>query len=115
MPDMHQLNLWEVILPVAEPALIALVNDALRTLTADTGFPYDTVDTLPEDFFLSRQGLGFHWNPATIAAGAADHIEITLPYDRLYWVFTDLGRTLTNDIGNSPHATSPRRQSARHR
>ncbi|MDR2185149.1 MAG: RsiV family protein [Treponema sp.] len=71
-------------------ALQPLLEEALRvraglkqgeSLRAG-GFFEDAV-TAPDNFFLSEQGLGFHWDPYEIAPYAAGSVEVTIPYDKI--------------------------------
>jgi hypothetical protein len=46
---------------------------------SSAGFFEDEI-TLPENFFLSEKGIGFHWNPYEIAPYAMGAIEVVTPY-----------------------------------
>ncbi|MDR2021291.1 MAG: DUF3298 and DUF4163 domain-containing protein [Treponema sp.] len=82
-----QLKLEDLVRSRAE--LQPLLEEALRAQTGlkpgeplrGGGFFEDTV-TAPDNFFLSEEGLGFHWDPYEIAPYAAGPVEATIPYDR---------------------------------
>lgn len=46
------------------------------------GFSTDLPE-IPENFFLTPVGLGFHWDPYEIAPYAAGPVEIIIPYEEL--------------------------------
>jgi hypothetical protein len=53
---------------------------------------------VPENFFLSSDGLGFCWNPYEIAPYAMGVIEIVLPYDHIEDLLSDGGRVLFKNL-----------------
>jgi hypothetical protein len=80
-------TLDDVLKDGSRPALGRLVEAALRaraglapTLPLTQGGYFEDSPEIPENFFLSAQGLGFHWDPYEIAPYAMGPIEITIPY-----------------------------------
>ncbi|MDR2633212.1 MAG: RsiV family protein [Treponema sp.] len=82
LEDLIQADAWS--------ALEALIAQALRTqadLTEDEplsqgGFFEDEV-AVPDNFFLTPEGLGFHWDPYEIAPYVMGSMEVLLPYEQL--------------------------------
>jgi hypothetical protein len=83
-----QLKLDDLLRDGAKPELRALMEDALRDsrglgrgepLSAG-GFFEDSVE-IPGNFFLTREGLGFRWDPYEIGPYVMGPVEITLPYE----------------------------------
>jgi hypothetical protein len=52
------------------------------------GFFTDTPE-IPENFFLTSTGLGFHWDPIEIGPYVMGSIEIIIPYEELTEVFQE--------------------------
>ncbi|MHB9293569.1 hypothetical protein Holit_02695 [Hollandina sp. SP2] len=86
----QRLTLADIIEPASWPLVEALIAQALRieaNLEPDAplsqgGFFEDTVE-VPENFFLTPQGLGFHWDPYEIAPYVMGSIEVLLPYEQI--------------------------------
>jgi hypothetical protein len=105
LEDKRKLSIWDIIRDDAKQALDAQVEESLRKYMeipswiplSEGGFFEDSVDKL-EDFFLSPQGLAFQWDPYEIAPYSIGLIEITLPYDQLQGLFTELGISLTKEF-----------------
>jgi hypothetical protein len=72
------------------PALKSIVEEALRnyagisqtTPLSEGGFFEDTVP-VPENFFITPEGFGFHWDPYEIAPYSMGPIEIRIPFEKL--------------------------------
>ncbi|MDR3335117.1 MAG: DUF3298 domain-containing protein [Treponema sp.] len=70
-----------------KPALERFIEDALRSYTelepgaplSGGGFFEDTIP-IPDNFFLSSEGIGFHWDPYEIAPYVMGSIEVVLPF-----------------------------------
>ncbi|MDR3123578.1 MAG: RsiV family protein [Treponema sp.] len=105
LEDKRLLALNDILRDEAKPALGDLVEAELRKQAgipdwiplSEQGFFENSVEKL-DDFFLQPQGLGFQWDPYEIAPYSAGLIEIVIPYDKLYGMFTDLGLALSKDI-----------------
>ncbi|MDR2103325.1 MAG: RsiV family protein [Treponema sp.] len=90
LEKMKRLNLEDIIKPGSEPALMKEVTIALRDISNLAGdaplssgnYFEDTIE-VPKNFFMSAQGLGFHWDPYEIAPYAVGPIEILIPYDKI--------------------------------
>ncbi|MDR2797145.1 MAG: RsiV family protein [Treponema sp.] len=86
----QRLVLEDLIEPASRSRLEVLVAQALRSeanLEPDEplsqgGFFEDTVE-VPDNFFLTPEGLGFHWDPYEIAPYVMGSIEVLLPYEQI--------------------------------
>ncbi|MDR0553859.1 MAG: RsiV family protein [Treponema sp.] len=96
---------------VESTALNALLTQALRrakglsdnTPLSQGGFFEDKVET-PENFFISPDGIGFHWDPIQIAPYSEGQIEAVIPYAELADILTDQGRSLVAEPPAPPTA-----------
>lgn len=87
---MQALTPADLIEPDSWSRLEELVVQALRieaNLEPDEplsqgGFFQDEVE-IPDNFFLTPQGLGFHWNPYEIAPYVMGSMEVLLPYEQI--------------------------------
>ncbi|MDR1256962.1 MAG: RsiV family protein, partial [Spirochaetaceae bacterium] len=96
-----QVFLDDILQSGARPSLQARIDDSLReTYGAAPGASLRTAGFLedsggvPENFFLSPDGLGFSWKPYEIAPYAMGAIEIVLPYTLIEDLLNDRGRNL---------------------
>lgn len=91
--DTHKVQpaaLADIIEPASWPLVEERIAQALRieaNLEPDEplsqgGFFEDTVE-IPDNFFLTSQGLGFHWDPYEIAPYVMGSIEVLLPYEQI--------------------------------
>jgi hypothetical protein len=90
LAEMKRLGLEDIIKPGSEPALAREVEAALRdfsNLTGETplsqGYYFEDTIAPSRNFFLSSQGMGFHWDPYEIAPYVVGPVEILIPYDRI--------------------------------
>ncbi|MDR2394124.1 MAG: RsiV family protein [Treponema sp.] len=82
LEDLIQADAWS--------RLEALIAQALRTQAnlkedeplSQGGFFEDEV-AVPDNFFLTAEGLGFHWDPYEIAPYVMGSIEVLLPYEQI--------------------------------
>ncbi|MDR1443950.1 MAG: RsiV family protein [Treponema sp.] len=82
-----QIGLQDFMRKDSGPLLTALVNRELRAAqnlgAADSlkqaGFFVDDAE-LTENYFLSPQGLGFHWDPYEITPYVMGYVEVFIPY-----------------------------------
>ncbi|MDR2097182.1 MAG: RsiV family protein [Spirochaetaceae bacterium] len=91
-----------------EEALQKQIDDALRAkyakYNADSGTALKTIgffeDTAgkSENFFVSKEGLGFCWNPYDIAPYSMGVIEVVLPYDKIENLLTERGVALFKNL-----------------
>jgi hypothetical protein len=63
----------------------------------DLGFLTDTVER-SENFFVSREGLGFCWNPYEIAPYSMGTIEVVLPYEQIKSLLTERGAAMLENL-----------------
>lgn len=87
--EMKKLDLEDVIKPGSRPALAREVEAALRNFSnlagdepLSQGYYFEDTIEPSRNFFLSSQGLGFHWDPYEIAPYVVGPVEILIPYDR---------------------------------
>jgi hypothetical protein len=110
------LKLEDVLAADAQSELIRYLEEALRDYAATTleqplaanesiteAYPFweeywNNRSQLPENFFLTKEGLGINWNPYDIAPYAYGAIEITLPYDKIEAIISEQGHTLINTL-----------------
>jgi hypothetical protein len=86
----RELHLEDIIRGDARPDLIRWIEGELRTLAgldaaaplSDGGFFDDSVG-IPENFFLTTEGLGFHWDPYEIAPYVMGPLEIIIPKEKI--------------------------------
>jgi hypothetical protein len=86
----EQVRLEDILKAGAFPDLERHIVEELRkqaNLATDTplsegGFFEDTPG-VPENFFLSAQGVGFHWDPYAIAPYVMGSLEVILPYEQI--------------------------------
>ncbi|MDR1948710.1 MAG: RsiV family protein [Spirochaetaceae bacterium] len=86
----RQLNIENLLKRGAKATLQQRLEAELRAITnlegtaplSEGGFFEDTVE-IPENFFLSSEGLGFHWDPYEIAPYVMGPIEVFLPAENV--------------------------------
>jgi hypothetical protein len=100
-----RVRLADIVREESRPALKRLVNRELRAAKKlgpgdslkKAQFFVDEVE-LPENFFLSPQGLGFHWDPYEIASYAEGFIEAIVPFDELTAFLSPEGHRLAREL-----------------
>jgi hypothetical protein len=100
-----QVRLADIIREESLPALRHLVNGELR---AGKGLgPGDSLKKalffvdeaeLSENFFLSPQGLGFHWDPYEIASYAEGYVEALVPFGEIETFLSPRGLELVREL-----------------
>ncbi|MDR2746080.1 MAG: RsiV family protein [Treponema sp.] len=101
----RQIRLSDIIRKESEPALKQVVNRELRAgknlgpgdSLKNGSFFVDEAE-LPEDFFLSPQGLGFHWNPYEIAPYSEGHVETLVSSGDIRAFLSPGGQRLTGEL-----------------
>lgn len=104
-----RVRLSDLIREESRPALRRLVNRELRAGKklgpADSlkkaRFFVDEAE-LSENFFLSPQGLGFHWDPYEIASYAEGYVKAVVPFDDLTALLSPEGRRLVRELRETP-------------
>jgi hypothetical protein len=102
------VHLSDLIRSEARPMLKILMN---RQLRADkklgsndslqrAGFFVDEAE-LTDHYFLSPQGLGFHWDPYEIAPYVEGYVEAIVPYGELENYLSPEGQRLAREFGNT--------------
>jgi hypothetical protein len=77
--------------------LLAKYGGGSGTSLTSIGFFTDTAEK-SENFFISREGLGFCWNPYDIAPYSMGFIEVVLPYDQIKNLLTEHGAALFENL-----------------
>jgi hypothetical protein len=100
-----QVRLSDIIREESRPALTGSVN---RKLRAAKGLgPGDSLEKamffvdeaeLSENFFLSPQGLGFHWDPYEIAPYAEGYVEVLVPFGEIETFLSPRGLELIREL-----------------
>jgi hypothetical protein len=103
--EKQQLSLEDLFLESAKAPLKALVEDALRNYSKlspgkplSAGYYFDDSIEVSENFFLTPEGIGFHWNPYEIAPYSVGFIEVVVPYERLQGLLTPKGTALVSQL-----------------
>jgi hypothetical protein len=89
----------------SEPVLQEYIMEVLRAQyglapgapLSGGGFFEDSV-AVSEDFFLSREGIGFQWDVYEIAPYSMGSIEIVIPYKKINDLFTPRGLSLIKEF-----------------
>jgi hypothetical protein len=88
------------------PQLYSLGLDELRAkdnLPPDadlsSGIYFEDRPALPDNFFLTKGGFGFHWNVYEIAPYAEGSIEIIIPWEKIRPFLSEKGISLLADFG----------------
>jgi hypothetical protein len=102
---LSKLELSDILQAGAEGELQTRIDDDLRTrYRAAPGTPLTSVGFLndtagvPQNFFVSREGLGFCWNPYEIAPYAMGTLEVVLPYAQIKNLLNDRGREVFENL-----------------
>jgi hypothetical protein len=90
MVKIKTISLDELIRENTYPTLQRLIAARLReqagikrnTPLSQGGF-FTDMPELTENFFLTPEGIGFHWNPYEIAPYSMGSVEVVIPYDEL--------------------------------
>jgi hypothetical protein len=85
-----RLSIGDLIADSGRPLLRQRIEDELRILgEVEAGEPLSTglffMDAveIPDNFFITKGGLGFHWDPYEIAPYVVGPIEIIIPIEQL--------------------------------
>jgi hypothetical protein len=88
--DTSRVSLQDLLKPGAEPALRELAERELRSFAGiESGAPlkegsfFENTLELPDNFFITGEGLGFHWDPAEIGPYSLGPVEIIISYQDL--------------------------------
>lgn len=100
-----RLTLDDIVKTTARPLILEQTEEALRSLRGlkagapltEGGF-FENSISIPDNFFLSSEGLGFHWDPYEIAPYSDDSIEVILPYESIGDFLTEKGRSLAREV-----------------
>jgi hypothetical protein len=99
------LTLEDLFTDPGDPGLYRLVQNALReyagleqNASLSSGPYFEDDPYITSDFFLNREGLGFHWNPYEIAPYSERHIEVVIPWEKLAGLLNAYGRELAEAL-----------------
>jgi hypothetical protein len=102
---LSKVELTDILQTGAENELEVQINDALRArYHAKPGEPLTSVGFLsetanvPQNFFVSREGLGFCWNPYEISPYVMGTLEVVLPYAQIENLLNDKGREMVKNL-----------------
>jgi hypothetical protein len=97
--DLRVLSWEELFTDPQGPELRPLILAGLREYTGlnekaplSSGIYFEDEPAMTANFFLSREGLGFHWNPYEIAPYSEGHIEVIIPWEKLEPLLSEYGR-----------------------
>ncbi|MDR0761084.1 MAG: RsiV family protein [Treponema sp.] len=82
LDDLIQKNARMTVRRILAAKLREFAGIAADAPLSQGGFFTDLPD-IPENFFLTAGGFGFHWDPYEIAPYAMGPIEVLVPYDEL--------------------------------
>jgi hypothetical protein len=87
LAEKKQIHLTDLFLKEAGGPLKTRIEDALRIYSnleagapLSAGYYFQDSVELPENFYLTSRGIGFHWDPYEIAPYAVGPVEIVIPY-----------------------------------
>jgi hypothetical protein len=97
--DLRVLGRDEFFIDPGSPEFHRLILEALREWNSleknaplSSGIYFEDDPGVSFDFFLNREGMGFHWNPYEIAPYSAGHIEVIIPWEKLEGLLSEYGR-----------------------
>ncbi|MDR2304970.1 MAG: RsiV family protein [Treponema sp.] len=104
-PAGRQIDTAFIIKNGAEGELTALINDALRsradlgpgTALTEGGFFEESVE-ITENFFLDKDGVGFHWDQYEITPYFMGPIEVRIPWKKLTGLLSAEGKAIRRDL-----------------
>jgi hypothetical protein len=95
----------DVFKPGSEDRLLTLIEDALRKQdqlesheALSSGIYFEDTVEIPDNYFFSKHGMGFHWDAYEIAPYSAGAIEIILPYTDLRSLLNQKGLNLAEEV-----------------
>ncbi|MDR2659303.1 MAG: DUF3298 domain-containing protein [Spirochaetaceae bacterium] len=102
---LSKVELDDILVNGAKASLQKYIDDVLReryhaapdTPLTTIGFLNDTAG-VPDNFFITRGGLGFCWNPYEIAPYVMGTIDVILPYSQIENLINDRGKDLFRDL-----------------
>lgn len=93
----------------ASPELYDLVLDGLRNYAGlekdaplSSGIYFENEPEISEIFFLTHDGLGFHWNSYEIGPYSAGDVEIIISWTKIRNLLNNDGLVILNDWLNGP-------------
>jgi hypothetical protein len=103
--SLSKVELSDILESGARVLLQNKIDDALRARyhaapdapLKSIGFLEDTAG-VPDNFFISREGLGFCWNPYEVTPYVMGTIDVVLPYAQIEGLLNDRGRGLFSDL-----------------
>jgi hypothetical protein len=98
----------DVFKPGSEGSLLELIESALRERdhlenyeALSSGIYFEDTVEITDNYFFSKKGMGFHWDPYEIAPYSEGIIEIILPYSDLRSLLNQKGLALAEEAQRS--------------
>jgi hypothetical protein len=105
--DLRALKWDEFFADPQSPELYGLILEALRergglekNAPLSSGIYFEDEPAMSSDFFLNRDGLGFHWNPYEIGPYSEGHIEALIPWGKLEPLLSEYGREILKAVNS---------------
>jgi hypothetical protein len=103
--SLSKVELSDILESGARGLLQKQIDDALRARyhaapdepLKSIGFLEDTAG-VPDNFFISREGLGFCWNPYEVTPYVMGTIDVVLSYEQIEGLLNDRGKELFSDL-----------------
>jgi hypothetical protein len=98
----------DVFKPGSEGRLQELIESALKKQdhlesheALSSGVYFEDTVEITDNYFFSRHGMGFHWDPYEIAPYSEGAIEVIIPYAELRSLLNQRGLTLAEEVQKS--------------
>ncbi|MDR2069101.1 MAG: RsiV family protein [Spirochaetaceae bacterium] len=103
--EKKQIRLKDLFPEGTKEALKTRVEDALRVYSAlepgaplSTGYYFNDSVEPSEDYFLTPEGIGFHWDPYEIAPYSVGAVKIIIPYKDIEDLLNSRGKFLISQL-----------------
>jgi hypothetical protein len=105
LAEKKQICLMDLFREGTEGALKICVEDTLRVYSElkpgdplSTGYYFEDSVEPSENFYLTPQGIGFHWDPYDIAPYSVGPVEIIIPYGDVDALLSCRGKSLISPL-----------------
>jgi hypothetical protein len=95
----------DIFKPGSESQLLELIEGALRKReklesyeALSSGIYFEDTVEIPDNYFFSKKGIGFHWDPYEIAPYSEGTIEVIIPYSDLRGILNQKGLALAEEV-----------------
>jgi hypothetical protein len=103
------LNWRDLFTDPESPDLYRSVLDGLREYAGleknaplSSGIYFEDEPEISGNFFLTSDGLGFHWNPYEIGPYSEGSVKIVIPWEKINRLLNAEGRTILNEWFHIP-------------